>query len=346
MQKMTKEQAERILGLNGTYTASDLRSVYVKLAKEYHPDAQGKNNAAKQTACEYMQEINAAHSFLKKQFKNGNERVHAGVSGNTYDYTPNSNTRWTNYQSQSSDDYAKAYSKAYTEAHAGDSTTNNKTANSANNANNSKANAANTNNAANTSDNTNNANVDNVASDKADANNSSTTETAQNGYVNAAYTWKNVYSQYKENTSAVDPENVNAYAAANAAYQAAKQATEQAKANETAREQQRAAKVAGHKKTNVVYKILSHLPYRLMFLAIVLFLFIQPEHAGMDYVMNFGTMGWMTLYNGDFNDLLLWHGLVVLAFLNMAFPIVTTPIRSLLLTITSCVAQAVDDLKN
>ena len=66
---MDKTKAEEILGLTGQYTATDLRNAYAKCAKDYHPDAQGLNEAAKEIAQDYMTEINVAHTYLRKKFK-------------------------------------------------------------------------------------------------------------------------------------------------------------------------------------------------------------------------------------------------------------------------------------
>ena len=65
MSTMSKAQAEKILGLTGTYDSKKLRDTYRKLAAENHPDAVAARGGDTQAADAKMKEINSANAFLQ-----------------------------------------------------------------------------------------------------------------------------------------------------------------------------------------------------------------------------------------------------------------------------------------
>lgn len=82
----------------------------------------------------------------------------------------------------------------------------------------------------------------------------------------------------------------------------------------------------------LAYRIVEHFPWRIAFLALILALFVSPDHAGWDYVANFGRFQWITLYRGGFLDLLLWQCILVpLAVVNLFNGMITEWVQLLLL---------------
>ena len=70
---MTKEGAEKILGVPSEYTKSDLRQCYMAKAREYHPDTAAQNGLTPEQAQARMTDVNKAYDFLKGQFEGNNE---------------------------------------------------------------------------------------------------------------------------------------------------------------------------------------------------------------------------------------------------------------------------------
>lgn len=70
---MTKEGAERILGVPSQYTKGDLRQCYTAKAREYHPDTAAHNGLTPEQAQSRMTDVNKAYDFLKGQFEGANE---------------------------------------------------------------------------------------------------------------------------------------------------------------------------------------------------------------------------------------------------------------------------------
>ena len=68
-EEMTRERAEEILGLSGTYGRRDLRHAYTQRAMEWHPDVAPKAGHTEAEAHERMVIINKAMDLLAKQFK-------------------------------------------------------------------------------------------------------------------------------------------------------------------------------------------------------------------------------------------------------------------------------------
>ena len=64
MGTMSKNRAEEILGLSGTYDAKKLRDEYRKLAAKNHPDAVAARGGDVAAADAKMKEINSANSYL------------------------------------------------------------------------------------------------------------------------------------------------------------------------------------------------------------------------------------------------------------------------------------------
>lgn len=64
MGTMSKNRAEEILGLSGTYDAKKLRDEYRKLAAKNHPDAVAARGGDVDAADAKMKEINSANSYL------------------------------------------------------------------------------------------------------------------------------------------------------------------------------------------------------------------------------------------------------------------------------------------
>ena len=64
MGTMSKNRAEEILGLSGTYDAKKLRDEYRKLAAKNHPDAVAASGGDVAAADAKMKEINSANSYL------------------------------------------------------------------------------------------------------------------------------------------------------------------------------------------------------------------------------------------------------------------------------------------
>lgn len=64
MGTMSKNRAEEILGLSGTYDAKRLRDEYRKLAAKNHPDAVAARGGDVNAADAKMKEINSANSYL------------------------------------------------------------------------------------------------------------------------------------------------------------------------------------------------------------------------------------------------------------------------------------------
>ncbi|MBQ6585696.1 MAG: J domain-containing protein [Coriobacteriales bacterium] len=58
---MTRAEAEQLFGLSSGYTLKDIKTAYLRLAKEFHPDARGNSRAANI----FMQQINEANEILK-----------------------------------------------------------------------------------------------------------------------------------------------------------------------------------------------------------------------------------------------------------------------------------------
>lgn len=104
MGTMSKNRAEEILGLSGTYDAKKLRDEYRKLAAKNHPDAVAARGGDVDAADAKMKEINSANSYLSVLVKangtltvgiepgmeNGGYTVYGGKT--TQAATPNSQT--------------------------------------------------------------------------------------------------------------------------------------------------------------------------------------------------------------------------------------------------------------
>ena len=78
--EMNRAQAERLLGLTGSYGYDDAHEAYRQAVKANHPDA--ANAASKASADKKTVELNAAWSMLKKEFRNrpDNFKFSAGKS--------------------------------------------------------------------------------------------------------------------------------------------------------------------------------------------------------------------------------------------------------------------------
>lgn len=104
MGTMSKNRAEEILGLSGTYDAKKLRDEYRKLAAKNHPDAVAARGGDVDAADAKMKEINSANSYLSVLVKangtltvgiepgmeNGGYTVYGGKAAQAA--TPNSQT--------------------------------------------------------------------------------------------------------------------------------------------------------------------------------------------------------------------------------------------------------------
>ncbi len=82
----------------------------------------------------------------------------------------------------------------------------------------------------------------------------------------------------------------------------------------------------------LAFRIVEHFPWRVAFLALILLLFISPDHAGIDYLTHFGQFQWILLYQGGFLDFLLWQCVLVpVAVWNLFTGTITDFIQLLLL---------------
>lgn len=92
----------------------------------------------------------------------------------------------------------------------------------------------------------------------------------------------------------------------------------------------------------LAYRVVEHFPFRIAFLAIIILLFISPEHAGLDYLQNFGGFHFILLYRGGFLDFLLWQCVLVpLAIVNLFNGFITDFIQLILLELIAWLERKV-----
>lgn len=277
---MDKRTAEQILELKGVYTVTDLRRQFYRLAKEFHPDSQGGNEAAKAVADEYMKEINEAHTYLRDLFSGGVESLVAEA--------PKSNQ---NAESGQGFRQQQAAQNPW------------------------QTNASSKTSAANTSNNPSSAAHPHGQTTKASPSSGpgqSAAQTEAREAADQAYRRTAAKEKAPKEKQSTPKGYVAAFADA---------------------EDASAASRSSGSSIGILYRIVSHIPLRIIFFVVIALLFISPAHAGIDYITHFGTFEWVLLYQGDFGDFLIWHGLLILAIVNLFFPVVTEPIRSFLLFI-------------
>lgn len=71
-QDMTKEGAEKILGVPAKYDREALKKAYTQLARTYHPDMAAKRGISPAQAQAKMVQVNKAYQFLRGQFEGPN----------------------------------------------------------------------------------------------------------------------------------------------------------------------------------------------------------------------------------------------------------------------------------
>ena len=78
MAKMSRREAESILGLTGTYTKQAARTAYRKLSMSYHPDRAATSGIDSDSATVKMQDINEAYQRIMRAFNsNGTDKLTA-----------------------------------------------------------------------------------------------------------------------------------------------------------------------------------------------------------------------------------------------------------------------------
>ena len=88
--ELTKQEAETILGLQGSYTTESVKKLYRELVRTQHPDIVAAHGGDKDAANAKMAEINAAYNYINKYLKrNGGT---ATTDSSAYTYTPPTST--------------------------------------------------------------------------------------------------------------------------------------------------------------------------------------------------------------------------------------------------------------
>ena len=76
--EMNKQDAEKVLGLTGTYTKQEVRATYRKLSMSYHPDHAASSGLDDDDATAKMQDINEAYQRIMQAFSsNGTDTLAA-----------------------------------------------------------------------------------------------------------------------------------------------------------------------------------------------------------------------------------------------------------------------------